>query len=344
MKFMSEKCPMPLRGQVMRGVLFAVTAVVFFWVVVADAEELSDRYVVDIHKRDQVSPGTTIFADTRDRKRPLLVEVDMEGKVVWTYEISPDTLGRGRLRGGLDVEWIPETDNILATLPGKGVIEVNRNGKIVWSYEAPASHDADRLRNGNTLMVWAWGEDSSDPEVREVDNKGNVVWKWHAKEHLGDLRPLRKRKREGYTHANSVVRLENGNTLISLRNFYMLVEVDPSGKIVWKLENLFVNPHDPEVLANGNILVNTRRPQVIKEYSRSGEIVWSYTPDQAQVDTVRYNHRLANGNTIFAERTKIIEISPSKEIVWQLRLKDIGRTRRDRNAWFYKAERIPLRR
>jgi hypothetical protein len=175
--------------------------------------------------------------------------------------------------------------------------------------------------------------------VREVDPRGTVVWKWHAEEHLrGEKRIF---DREGFTHTNSAVRLANGNTLVSLRNFYMLVEVDRSGRVVWKLPGLFTTPHDPEILPNGNILVNTRGPQIIKEITPAGNVVWQYRPDQREVQTVRYNHRLPNGNILFVERTKIVEITPAREIVWQLRLKDVGTEAAEKRSWLYKAERIP---
>jgi hypothetical protein len=220
------------------------------------------------------------------------------------------------------------------------VVEVDPEGKVVWEYIDPnIPFDADRLPNGNTLVVWAWGNDSADPEVRELDPKCNVVWAWHADRHLaGEKRIL---DQEGFTHTNSAIRLSNGNTLISLRNFYMLVEVNRAGNIVWKLPGLFTTPHDPEILANGNILVNTRGPQVLREITPGGRTVWAYRPNQREVQTVRYNHRLPNGNILFVERTKIIEITPQKEVVWQLRLPNLPVHGDYRNRWLYKAERIP---
>ena len=44
--------------------------------------DLSDRYVIDIHKADKAYAGTTIFADRSDPSFPVIVEVDMTGKVV----------------------------------------------------------------------------------------------------------------------------------------------------------------------------------------------------------------------------------------------------------------------
>jgi len=295
------------------------------------------KYVVEVYKPDKVYLGTTIFGDTSDADTPRIVEVDMTGKVLWSYAI-PSSIAQSRRAGrGMDVEWIPTSDNILYVFPYSGVYEVNRKKKIVWSFSGSASHDADRLPNGNTLVVWGWGEDSEKPEVYELDPKGNVVWEWHAEEHIEDLE--QHRWKHGFTHTNAAVRLRNGNTLICLRNFYALIEVDSSGKIVWKLENLYNNPHDPEELPNGNILLNTRSPQVIKEYSKSGEIVWKHYPDDS--DIIRYNHKLPNGNIIFAERRKIVELAPDGEVVWRLRLNDVKTFMADKGRWFYKAGRIP---
>jgi hypothetical protein len=298
-----------------------------------------EKYVVEVYQPDKVYPGTTIFGDTSNPKKPLIVEIDMAGKIRWSYEIPSSIVRKGDAARGMDVEWIPKSDNILYVFPYSGIYEVNRNKKTVWSFSGSASHDADRLPNGNTLVVWGWGEDSKKPEVYELDPKSNVVWEWYAEEHVKNLK--QHRSKHGFTHTNAAVRLKNGNTLISLRNFFALVEVDTSGKIVWKLENLFRNPHDPEELLNGNILVNTRRPQVIKEYNKSGEIVWQHYPEDA--DTIRYNHKLPNGNIIFAERRKIVEITPNGEVVWQLRLNGVSKSKKDKNRWFYKADRKPQR-
>lgn len=316
----------PARGFLKAGLAATICAI-------ATAVGAAD-YTVDIHKPDKAFPGTTVFGDESDPGTPRIVEVDMSGKILWSYDI-PSHLGRSR---ATDVEWIPASDTFLFTRAG-GVYEVNRAGRIVWSCNGPSSHDADRLPNGNTLVVWGWGKDSADPEVRELDRACNVVWKWHAAKHVAGEKRLFDQ--EGLTHANSAVRLANGNTLVSLRNYYMLVEVDRAGRVVWKLPGLFTTPHDPEILANGNILVNTRGPQVIRELTPGGRMVWEYRPNQKDVQTVRYNHRLPNGNVLFVERTTIVEVTPEGEIVWRMRLPGVGTDARDRGRWLYKAERIP---
>jgi len=242
-------------------------------------------------------------------------------------------------------------------MPYKGVYEVNRAKKIIWQYETQKiSHDADRLANGNTLYTWGW-DSKDDAQVTEINPKGNIVWQWFGAKHLQDnwRRHRRSIEEDGYCHTNGALRLPNGHTLISLRNFSMLVEVNPAGDILWQARRMrYV--HSPDPLPNGNILLSMHAPQKMVQINRAGEIVWEFAKDD--VATVRYNKLLPNGNIFFAERTKLMEITPDKEIVWQVRKKDVAwefdeRSRIEiesykrrglpvpKEQWFYTGYRIP---
>ena len=63
----------------------------------------------------------------------------------------------------------------------------------------------------------------------------------------------------GWTHANAVQRLDNGDTLVSLRNFNLTAIIDPLGNLVreydWSAYGEDTDPHDPVMLDNGNLLV-----------------------------------------------------------------------------------------
>jgi iron complex transport system substrate-binding protein len=65
----------------------------------------------------------------------------------------------------------------------------------------------------------------NDPQVKEVSAKGEIVWSWYARDHFYRL-PFKDVYEEGWTHTNSATRLSNGDTLISLRNFNLTVEVN----------------------------------------------------------------------------------------------------------------------
>jgi hypothetical protein len=263
----------------------------------------------------------------------------MLGHLVWEYVLPIEM--RRYTNPGFDAKALPNK-NVLFVSPCNGVFEVNRGGDFVWSYsDRRVSHHADRLDNGNTLVVWGGGDRRDDAQVKEISPRGEIVWSWYAREYFSRP-PFDTIQHEGWTHTNGATRLKNGHTLISLRNFDLTVEVNPKGSVVnsfsWK--NYGRGPHRPTLLPNGNILVALRQPhRVIEVEPKSGRIVWQFA--KSDVELIRDVDRLPNGNTLIVERTKILEVAPSEEIVWQLRMKTVGLGPRDKEQWLYTAQRIP---
>ncbi|NOZ77044.1 MAG: hypothetical protein GXO65_05115, partial [Euryarchaeota archaeon] len=308
---------------------------------------------VDIYNPEMTWTGTTLFADYHNPGRPRIIEVNMLGEIVWEY-VLPENLRR-YTNPGFDVELLPN-NNILFLLPLNGVYEIDRNGNIVWSYlDKKVSHDADRLPNGNTLVVFGGNDQIDDAQVKEVNPKGEIVWTWYARDHFYKT-PYKDVYDEGWTHANAVTRLPNGNTLINLRNFNLTVEVDPQGSVVWSFDwgILGIEPHEPEVLPNGNILIalhgrpNSRviKPRVVEVDRKTGEVVWQF--GKPGLIGIRDADRLPNGNTLIAGGAlvhggpKILEVTPNGKVVWQLGVKGVTGGKEDHGKWFYKAERIGM--
>jgi hypothetical protein len=296
---------------------------------------------VDVYQSEKAWAGTTILPDNHDIANPRIVEINMRGEIVWQY-LLPAKLKR-YTNPGFDAELLKNND-VLFVLPGNGVYEIDRNGNVVWSYiDAKVSHDADRLPNGNTLVVYGNNDQKEDAQVKEIDPSGKIVWSWYARSYFNE-EPYLSIFEEGWTHTNAVSRLENGNTLISPRNFNMLVEVAPDGEVVKTYgEGLFVQQHDPVILPNGDILLcNHDRPHKVIEYNpETGTIVWQTAGFKPSESPVRDANRLPNGNTLITCTTKIIEITPDGEIVWEMILKGITLTGPDAaSLGFYKAERI----
>ncbi len=294
---------------------------------------------VDVYQPDKVWPGTTLLPDNHNPDKPRIIEVNMLGEIVWEYLVPPDL--KRYTNPGFDVELLPN-GHVLYVLPGKGIYEIDRNGQVTWSYlTTKISHDADRLPNGNTIFAFGGLDQKSDAQVTEIDSQGKIIWSWQAKAHF-DKPPYQDIFDEGWTHTNAVARLPDGNTLISLRNFHFVVEVDPRGNIVRTTgEGLLRHQHDPEVLPNGNLLLaDHSEPQRAAEIDRqSGQIIWQF-PVLRQL--VRDANRLPNGNTLITGGTGLVEVTAGKEVVWRLRLNMVLEKDAAPGLGFYKAERINL--
>ncbi len=295
-------------------------------------------FKVETYIPEKVQDGTTILADLHNPDHPKIIEVNIRGELVWEYVIPNHLLITGKASRGLDVEALPN-GNVLFVLPFSGVYEVNRAGEIVWSHTEKATHDADRLPNGNTIMVMSWDRKDS-AQVREVAPDGKVVWEWRAIDHF-DKPPYNNISHEGWSHVNAVERLEDGNTLVSLRNFGLTVIVDPEGVVIkqYNWDDYGKNPHEPKILPNGNLLVAVRRPNIAFEFNpATGEKVWEFR--EKGVKTIRGLDRLTNGNILITGRTEVVEVTPNGEIVWHFHAENISRSRSDKGRWLYKAQRI----
>jgi hypothetical protein len=296
---------------------------------------------IDIDDPGMTWNGTTLFADLQKRESPRIVEVNMLGEIVWQYALPENLMAY--TNPGFDVELLPN-NNVLFVLPRKGVFEIDRNGQTVWSHlDAKVSHDADRLPNGNTLMVFGSQDTMNDPQVKEVSAKGEIVWSWHARDHFYRS-PFKDVYEEGWTHTNSATRLPNGDTLICLRNFHLTVEVNPQGSVVWSWGNgVTLYPHSPKVLPNDSLLVcDTGNGRVLEVNRETGEIVWQFKPNQRA--HIRDADRLPNGNTLIVMGDRIIEITYDLEPVWALRYRSpVQVSQGERSGYdYYKAERVGM--
>ena len=131
--------------------------------------------------------------------------------------------------------------------------------------------------------------------------------------------------------------------MISLRNFNIVVEVNPNGSIVRTIgKGIFHYQHDPEVLPNGNLLVmnHTRPHKAIEINPKTNKVVWESINFGKKMAPVRDADRLPNGNILITGTTKLLEFTPNDELVWRLNLDVTFRNRRQAPALgFYKAQR-----
>ena len=232
-----------------------------------------------------------------------------DGKAVWEYG------------GGSRDGFVLPNGNVLLAYSDR-VVEVTRAKQVVFSYQRSRENGeigtTQRLYNGNTLVT----ELGARPRLLEVDPKGNIMLDvplqpetdnahmqtrmarqlrngnylvphllaFAVKEYAPDGKVVRVfktdfeelggRKTENWPF--TAIRLDNGNTVVSLTHGNQVVELNPRGEVVWKVTNdevggLFKDPCGSQRLANGNTVVGSHAASQgisMVEVTPEKQIVW----------------------------------------------------------------------
>src|SRR4029079_10401095 len=112
--------------------------------------------------------------------------------------------------------------------------------------------------------------------VKEYSPEGTIVNVVRT-----DLEELGGRQAENWPF--TAIRLDNGNTLVSLTHGNKVAEFSPHGEVVWKVMNddvqgLFKDPCGCQRLANGNTVIGSHAANTgvsMVEVTREKKIVWT---------------------------------------------------------------------
>jgi hypothetical protein len=278
--------------------------------------------------------------------------VSPEGAVVWEW--APEN---GRV---FDVESLSNGD-ILASV---GVAETdcpapyderdpcvhNRvvqlaypDQRIVWEYDWYDAfpnhhevHDADRLPSGETAIV-----DMGNDRAFTVTEAGVISWQWNASEHIGAGTPFfdqyvpenqrsaftRAGPEADWTHMNDIDRLANGNFQLSIRNFDVLLEVDPRTDAIVDVvgrpasRQTIHQQHNPMRLGETVLVADSENDRVVELDVETDELVWEYdgTGSGQRLQWPRDVDRLPNGNTLITDSRnfRVLEIDANGTVVWE---------------------------
>ena len=242
---------------------------------------------------------------------------------------------------------------------GGGIMsELDRDGKVVRQFIDPLGHH-DQFHYGDGRILYAGLEALSPQEsaqvlggvagteidgvtytdtINEVDEKGNLLWKWRVSERLPrEEFPLQTHyTREHYPLINSVLPMRDGkHVLASLRSVSAVIIIERStGNIVWKVgPEVLAQQHNATELDNGNILIfdngafrtgeSVQFTRVIEIERETKNIVWEYR-DKSQMHNfftpfMGSAQRLANGNTLICESAfgRIFEVTKDGYVCWE---------------------------
>jgi len=313
------------------------------YILIVEGHTLSNHPSADVRAKGELSTEVRL--------------IDMNGNDVHTWKVSPSFNKRCRLR---------ENGHLLhGDAKQKEIIEYDWEGNVVWRYQGlRTKNDLRWLPNDNRLVLTAeivpkeymkqvkdvetvwWGLRRRSKvrligdAIYEISPKKEIVWEWHAHEHL-DLNkfspvvPL-----SDWTHINTIAplpenkwydqgdkRFKPGNIIVNPRNLDIVYIIDKETKeVVWEWTHRYKGGlshcHEPEMIekgipGEGNIILfdNALFPRdrrhcgqsmVIELDPVTKEIVWKYeTEGYGSVKffskTMATQKRLPNGNTFISE-------------------------------------------
>ncbi len=312
------------------------------------------------HDRERAFDGYTLFAPMMGDGTVYLI--DMQGEVAhsWRMPYPPGDYGRLLPSGNLFYCGKTAAEGVRfpawTLFKGGAVLEADWQGNILWEVRHPDHHhDARLTASGNVLLLTLervppevarrvqggipaldGRDDMWSDRILEVTKDGNVLWEWHAYEHMDPEtdRLTMNVWREEWTHGNTVLETPDGNVMASFRNISTVVIINRmTGEVTWKLgPPTLAQQHDPHVLPNGNILVfdnGVLRPdspivysRVLEIEPRSNGVVWTYRDTPLQDFYSPYisgAQRLPNGNTLICEGCsgRLFEVTTNQRVVWE---------------------------
>ncbi|WP_245242875.1 aryl-sulfate sulfotransferase [Natronococcus sp. JC468] len=303
--------------------------------------------------KDQSYPGNTLVGVHSYNDNGRIVELTPDGEVAWEWSV-PDSrvfaveqLNEETVLAAVavktpaedcDEEYL-EYENEDDHCVHNRVIEIDKGAnEVVWEYDwydefiaNHEVHDVERLDNGETAIA-----DMGDDRAFTVDRDGEITWEWHAEDHLTPGTPFYEEyggpekdgEHDDWTHMNDIDYLDNGNFQMSIRNFDVMIEVDPETDEIVNVvgepgnHSILEEQHNPHHIEDEGTMVvaDSMNNRVVELDVESQEHIWRYTgPATDPLQWPRDADRLPNGNTLITDsrNNRVLEVSPDGEIVWQ---------------------------
>jgi outer membrane protein assembly factor BamB len=223
----------------------------------------------------------------------------------------------------------PAQHRVLVQGNGKLAI-VDAKGQVEWEMPWDGIHDLHVLADGHIMVQ------QGASKVVEIDPRTKqVVWSYDSATSNGN-----KGKQ---VEVHSFAPLADDKVMIAESGVGRIIEIDRAGTIRREIKLQVKHPsahRDTRLvrkLATGNYLVCHEGDGAVREYDAKGNVVWEY--DVPLFDQKpRGGHgpeawgnqtfaavRLANGNTLLSTGNghSVLEVTPDKKIVWQVRQKDL---------------------
>lgn len=255
-------------------------------------------------------------------RKAAAVELDLEGRVVWTGPRQPLDTVHGHFHHHFEKlangNYLALRNNLVRKLLGDVIVELSPGHQELWSWSV-------------------------------MDHLLPQLWRWNGKGYFD------------YTHGNSLqADHDRGVVYYNARHQDAVYKIDQqTGKVRWRLGQggdfakdpaathpWFSKAHAVEVQPNGNILLYDNgmlsRPfsraveYRLDEQQMTAHIAWQYDGHPGQTWQTLYwgdADRLPNGNTLITAGTwakgkpsRLIEVTPDHRRVWEARLPKVKKS------------------
>lgn len=189
-------------------------------------------------------------------------------------------------------------------------------------------HDVTTTDDGEIAVI-----DMGKNRAFTVNMDGEITWEWDAVEHLDQDSEFQEEYGgpdyqgpvQDWTHMNDINQLNNGNFQMSIRNFDMLIEVDPeTDEIVDVIgepgnTDLLNHQHNPQPLPErGTVLVaDSENNRIVEIDTETEEIIWQYG-GTGELDWPRDADLMPNGHVLIVDTLhfEVFELNPDGDVVW----------------------------
>jgi hypothetical protein len=232
--------------------------------------------------------------------------ISSAGKIEWEYDGATNC----------NDLWVLPNGNLLFNT-GHGVKEVTRDKKVVFDYESASDiYACQRLADGNTFI----GECSAG-RLLEVNPAGQIVKEIHL---------LPPGTDGGHAFMRNARKLENGNYLVAHYGLKVVREYDSAGKLVREIpaaggpHSVVRLPNGNTLISCADGPGGSR----VFEVDAAGKTVWQVQSNElagVQLKFMAGLERLPNGDTLmanwlghhqFGSAPDLIEVTPDKRVVW----------------------------
>ena len=289
---------------------------------------------------------------------PEAVLMDMEGRVLHRWRLSFEQAFPG-VEAPLDASgvhfwrrvYLYPNGDLLAIYENLGLIKLDRNSKLQWALYNRSHHDIEVLDNGDIYVL------TSKVHILPSVNK----WRPVVEDFITVIGPDGVERRRyslvealqqsqyasllsfaqdhgDFLHTNTLEvldgRLEHlspafrrGGVLVSFRRIHTIAIVElESNQTIWARSGMWLDQHDPTLLANGHILLfdnhgDRGQSRVLELNPLTDEIAWDYYGNEENPFVTHCcgaNQRLPNGSTLITETDagRAFEVTPDGDIVW----------------------------